>query len=184
MRRTFRKIAAIFFLLLCLALVMQWVRSYRVVDTVARLNYAPGIPNEDHHVRLAVEWGVLKVTWGGDPAENFPKVRWTYYHYEPTPGWVYRGDAPVLIHRLGIDWTSPQRTSTGEIFAQVRLTMVLPVTATALLALTLALFGRNRRRPLGLCEQCGYDLRATPDRCPECGTVPVGAMTAAAVPPN
>ena len=45
-----------------------------------------------------------------------------------------------------------------------------PLTSVALLSHRR--MRRRRRARNGLCQTCGYDLRASSGRCPECGTVP------------
>ncbi len=54
---------------------------------------------------------------------------------------------------------------------------VFYLVALAIVVLPFAMKEQARRRhlrntPTGLCSSCGYDLRATPHRCPECGAVP------------
>jgi hypothetical protein len=54
--------------------------------------------------------------------------------------------------------------------------------ATAMLAAAAASRLRRQtleyRKKFGRCLACGYDLCATPDRCPECGSVPAARVDA------
>ena len=52
-----------------------------------------------------------------------------------------------------------------------------PAAVLPLMSIAGAIARYRRRRPAagGRCASCGYDLRATPERCPECGALPAAA---------
>lgn len=71
-------------------------------------------------------------------------------------------DFSILPRRPGFDGDSCY----GGGYA---LPLWIPFAALALPAAFLWWWQRPRRRP-GTCRECGYDLRASGERCPECGT--------------
>ena len=71
---------------------------------------------------------------------------------------------PAGAGGLGFRWQWDARE--GEYSLGVPLWLV----AALLFWLAWTLRRRLVRQPDGRCANCGYDLRATPTRCPECGT--------------
>lgn len=171
LRRLFT-LASVLSLVLCAATVVLWVRSYFVSDWLGRLNYSPGGPNEDHHLWIRASCGWLYVNWGGDPAENFSAVRWKLMHLSADGD--YPTDEPPVLRAIGVGWERLHRLPTWETSATVSVRLALPALVSALVAILSAWCAVRRRQQGGMlvCAACGYDLRATPDRCPECGHVP------------
>jgi hypothetical protein len=106
------------------------------------------------------------------------RITWQHTVVIPSPN-------PSLAERLGFyclneDWVVVPNLECSHDVA-VACPLWLVAIACVILPTTYlrGLRGRRqiRRRNANLCTACGYDLRATPGRCPECGTeakIPAG----------
>ena len=97
---------------------------------------------------------------------------------------VSRLDAPGWLAWLGIDWRLKDRSSVDpaeglcvyrELFVTVPHWLIAALLGGSGWALGAAPRRVRRRRRRGQCVACGYDLRGTPQRCPECGAAPESA---------
>lgn len=109
---------------------------------------------------------------------SFERIRW----YDPALSYMYAiGDHGKVIPippESAFIYLNTDQVSRGKVIAAFAvgcpIWLITLLTAALPLRWTFHLlrYHRHRRRSKeGLCPTCGYDLRATPDRCPECGTV-------------
>ncbi len=180
-------------LLLCVAVCVLWVRSYWAQDS---LNLSSVSIPEDGLPRT---WGCGLLTGRGSVgfsifaseqlappsadalADYHAGLGWHLKHFHVNRPVIWpNGEPATFWQRAGLCFDSYSLIPWYDLTKRLHQTvgcvpdwLVLPI----LLVLPAMRWVERRRRRLsqrrerGQCTMCGYDLRATPHRCPECGTV-------------
>jgi hypothetical protein len=147
-RRAYLRIWAFVAMIVCVGMVAAWPWSYW------RENGATVQIPKGHVIGMGIYRGSLAVVWRAP----FPGESTFEWFDDPTI------DDPSFHVIVNFLWFRDLNGDTG---------IGLPLWLCAILFGYLGVKGfRRSREPLsGHCTVCGYDMRATPHRCPECGTV-------------
>jgi hypothetical protein len=182
MRRKLFTLAAVASAVLCIALCVLWVRSYWYEDYAIR-GSASGVRtfrsregtivlsiNDVPYMHSSWQSGLIDRNrpWGL-PSPSSPAPAWEHLY---RLGFTHRysvaaPNANATARFAAIGRPVPPMTHLRYIGVPYWL-MVALLGAGPVLRIV-ASFARRRRQHRGYCRTCGYDLRATPDRCPECG---------------
>jgi len=197
MKRIAFNLAAIVSLMLCVGTAVLWVHSY---SKTILLDYTDSrrqdYPNYKYRGFVAAHGGLNFTASSGKYPSNMivdffvrpPSWRLSEEDAEPYPHffpmWTARIDYTSDVRgfaTFGFEAKNEVVISHSEGLRHRQTTVIVPLPAIAAIAAILPALSsvrmwqrRTRRRQAakGLCRKCGYDLRATPDRCPECGASP------------
>jgi hypothetical protein len=167
------KVIAAICLIVSIGSAFVWFRSYFHGDEISFGNFAQASEfGSGRKVALCsksqcLQLRVLRVDDTGIPALN----PWHFDHLVIKPSDDFTGSTPLAFECLSTSYPmTPTMTFTEH---NLSVPDWLPTFLfLSLLVVPLRQIILHRRLALvGRCCRCGYDLRATPDRCPECGTI-------------
>jgi hypothetical protein len=199
MRRRLFTLLSAMSLVLCVTTCVMWVRSYSHKEYLSWWMTARCNLNVTSR-RDLVQWKVYVDTTPIQASWQLPDERFQWGSVVVGTSDELGDDITAMIgprdwevsqapeHLMGIGWGAEKRDIAGFISSlpskpQPQGTchvwfLLTPHWTVAIGFVLLPVRWILRRRALrdrqnrGRCPTCGYDLRATPDRCPECGTVP------------
>jgi hypothetical protein len=182
-------IIAVFSLVLWIIVGVLWIRGFWMTDTFIFSRWTiHGSTLESHYLYLDSDCCQFVLTFriqhDEPPAATLALIkdrsRFNFSHgTNPTRSFtLFPGDAADSIwNRIGYDYydsTALVNQSTNFFDRRLFLPFWFPLLLLSLLPMIQTVRIRKavrvrKRRRLGLCLQCGYDLRSSSDICPECG---------------
>lgn len=168
-------VAALLSLLLCVAAGVLWVRSFRVEDDLQR-------SGSSGYFAASAARGRLSLSWDTEPYSSY----WDGYGWQrgsvrppselelpaPERPLLVGSPAPVdhtYVDAMGFGLATHEFAVSGRRAHCLITPLWFPTVAFAVPPILLWRRRLRRPRPTNICPTCGYDLRASRTRCPECG---------------
>lgn len=176
-RRAFRLLAGVS-LLLCVATGLEWRRSYRIVDQLNYFTSRQRAPQHLYALWLGNGRATILLAENSKPWEGLWDPGFIHRAEKNNGDWSKWSAAPLSHDTHGPAVFGFQTLSNPDPFGGPVYERFIEVPLYSVVALFAAvplvqLRSWRKRRRSGICKFCGYDLRASPERCPECGKTPV-----------